>query len=148
MLTTSVRARRANRDRGGPKAERRATGLDLEGLAHPNLKGWWTWNGAFLLGPRYVRLLEQIDRSGSIREACPSTGMSYRTCLTRIRRLEATLGTHILTTHRGGAGRGGSALTPAARHLVRVYRFWREDVELASQRAFVRAVRRAQAEAR
>ena len=67
--------------------------------------------------------------------------MSYRTCLNRIRQLEDRLGIPMLTTHRGGASRGGATLTPAARQLVHVYRVWREDVERVSQRAFARAAR-------
>jgi molybdate transport repressor ModE-like protein len=59
-----------------------------------------------------------------------------------LQRLEATLGTAVLETHRGGAARGGARLTPAARHLVAVYRTWREEVEAASQEAFARAVAR------
>jgi len=95
-----------------------------------------------LVGPRYIRLLEGVEREGSIRGACRGTGMSYRTCLNRIRQMERTLGTAMLTTRRGGAKRGGAALTPAARQFVRVYRQWREDVERASQRAFARATQR------
>lgn len=110
--------------------------------AFPNLKGWLSWDGQFLLGPRYVRLLEGIERSGSIRAACATTGMSYRTCLKRIRRLEETLGLPILNTRRGGVARGGAELTPAARALIEVYRAWREEVEVASRRAFQRAARR------
>ena len=48
---------------------RSAPALDLSGHAAPNLKGWLSWDGSFLMGPRYVRLLEGIDRSGTIRDA-------------------------------------------------------------------------------
>jgi len=116
--------------------------LDLVGHVTANLKGWLSWDGSFLVGPRYIRLLEGVEREGSIRGACRGTGMSYRTCLNRIRQMERTLGTAMLTTRRGGAKRGGAALTPAARQFVRVYRQWREDVERASQRAFARATQR------
>jgi molybdate transport system regulatory protein len=109
---------------------------------YPNLKGWLSWDGDFLLGPRYIRLLEGVERTGTIREACRGTGLSYRTCLERIRRMERTLGAPVVMTSRGGAGRGGAALTPVARQLVHVYRLWREEVETASQRAFRRATRR------
>jgi molybdate transport system regulatory protein len=114
---------------------------ELAAHAHPNLKGWLSWDGGFLLGPRYVRLLEGIARTGTIRAACRGSGMSYRTCLKRIRRLEETLGTPILETRRGGAQRGGARLTPAAYQLIDVYRTWREEVEAASQAAFRRATR-------
>lgn len=116
--------------------------LDLVAHVHPNLKGWLSWDGTFLVGPRYVRLLEGVERTGTIRGACAATGLSYRTCLNRVRQMERTLGVPMLSTRRGGAARGGAELTPAARQLVRVYRAWREDVERASQQAFTRAAAR------
>ncbi|HEY7876811.1 MAG TPA: hypothetical protein VIC55_01220, partial [Gemmatimonadaceae bacterium] len=77
----------------------------------PRLKGWLTWDDDFFLGPRYVRLLEEIDRTGTIRDACPGTGMSYRTCLNRIRQMERVLGEPLLTIRRGGATHGSAQLT-------------------------------------
>jgi molybdate transport system regulatory protein len=108
----------------------------------PNLKGWLDWDGSFLVGPRYIRLLEGVNRTGTIRGACRESGLSYRTCLSRIQRMERTLGAPMVTTRRGGAERGGAELTPAARDLIRVYRQWRGDVERASEKAFARAARR------
>ena len=108
-------------------------------LAHGltgRVKGWLTLDGEFLLGPRYVQLLEGIDRTGTIREGCRSTRMSYRTCLSRIRRMEAALGAPLVLPHRGGPARGSASLTPVARRLVRIYREWREAVEQASTAAF------------
>jgi molybdate transport system regulatory protein len=137
---------------GRPTHPRRSSGRDVDGTgaegaldlgrATANLKGWLSWDGAFLVGPRYIRLLEGIEREGTIRGGCRETGLSYRTSLNRIRQMERILGTAMLTTRRGGAQRGGAALTPAARKFVRVYRQWREDVEQASRRAFARAARR------
>jgi len=108
-------------------------------LAHGltgRVKGWLTLDGEFLLGPRYVQLLEGIERTGTIREGCQATRMSYRTCLSRIRRMEAALGAPLVLTHRGGTVRGSASLTPVARRLIRIYREWREAVELASLAAF------------
>ena len=125
---------------GHRRGERAA--VDLSGRGYPNLKGWLSWDGAFLVGPRYIKLLEGVERTGSIRAACGTIGLSYRTCLDRIRQMERTIGTPMLATRRGGNDRGGSVLTPAARQLVGVYRQWREEVEHASQRAYERAARR------
>lgn len=100
------------------------------------VKGWLTLDGEFLLGPRYVQLLEGIERTGTIREGCQATRMSYRTCLSRIRRMEAAVGAPLVLTHRGGTIRGSASLTPLARRLVRIYRQWREALEQASNAAF------------
>jgi molybdate transport system regulatory protein len=141
-------SRDASRLRSGSRGRPRATvaeggpPLDLASHVHPNLKGWLSWDGAFLVGPRYIRLLEGIERAGTIRGACDASGLSYRTCVKRVRQMERTLGVPMLLTRRGGPSRGGADLTPAARQLVRVYRLWREDVERASRQAFDRAARR------
>jgi molybdate transport system regulatory protein len=104
------------------------------------VKGWLTLDGEFLLGPRYVQLLEGIDRTGTIREGCQATRMSYRTCLSRIRRMEAAVGAPLVLTHRGGAARGSASLTPLARRLVRIYREWREALDQASNAAFAQVL--------
>jgi molybdate transport system regulatory protein len=115
-----------------PSATSPTLGRNLTG----RIKGWLTFNGEFLLGPRYVQLLEGIERTGTIREGCQATRMSYRTCLARIRRMEAALGAQLVATQRGGSSRGSATLTPLARRLIRIYREWRDAVELASQTAF------------
>lgn len=106
----------------------------------PALKGWLLWDGEFVMGPRYIRLLEGIERHGSIRAASADLGLSYRTCLTRIRRMERVTGTTIVVTQRGGSTRGGAQITPLGRALVRAYRNWRDELERESRRAFTRAI--------
>jgi molybdate transport system regulatory protein len=90
------------------------------------------------MGPRYVRLLEEIDRRGSIREACSRIGLSYRTCLNRIRQMERVLGSPVIRTTRGGAAGGGSELTDQARDIIRLYRAWRSELERSSDAVFRR----------
>ena len=90
------------------------------------------------MGPRYVRLLEEIDRHGSIRGACARVGLSYRTCLNRVRHMERVLGHPVIHTTRGGATGGGSEITDEARDLIRLYRAWRLELERSSDRFFRR----------
>jgi molybdate transport system regulatory protein len=104
----------------------------------PRVKAWLVAGDEFLMGPRYVRLLEEVDRSGSIREACARIGLSYRTCLNRIRQMERVLGTRVLHTSRGGAAGGGSELTDEARDIIRLYRAWRSELEQSSDELFRR----------
>lgn len=108
----------------------------------PRHKLWLTWNGAFLMGPRYMRFLEAVDRTGTIRAAGQEIGWSYRTCLNRIRDMERTLGARVLATSRGGSSRGGARLTPAARRLVTLFSSWRQAALRSSDAAFRKLVRR------
>ena len=108
----------------------------------PRQKVWLNWDGVFLMGPRYLRFLEAVDRVGTIRGAGQAVGWSYRTCLNRIRQMERVLGTNVLTTTRGGRARGGARLTAAARRLVGVFAKWRREVERLSRVAFRNALAR------
>jgi molybdate transport system regulatory protein len=107
----------------------------------PRIKVWLAWKGGFLMGPNYLRFLEAVDRTGTIREAGLAAGWSYRTCLNRIRRMEAAMGRPVLVTTRGGARHGGARLTPEAKRLVRLFGRWREDMHQLSDKAFQRALR-------
>src|SRR5437764_11647598 len=85
----------------------------------PRHKLWLIWDGAFLMGPRYLRFLDAVDLTGTIRAAGREVGWSYRTCLNRIREMERVLGAKVLATTRGGTRRGGARLTPEAQRLVK-----------------------------
>ncbi len=108
----------------------------------PRQKLWLNWDGAFLMGPRYLRFLEAVDQAGTIRAAGQVVGWSYRTCLNRIREMERVLGTKVLATTRGGERHGGARLTPAARRLVKLFAAWRREVERLGVAAFRKMVRR------
>ncbi len=106
-------------------------------------KVWVNWNGVFLMGPNYLRFLTAVEETGTIRAAGKAVGWSYRTCLNRVRRMEAVLGHPVLTTSRGGSQHGSARLTPAAKRLVRVFADWREEMHRMSDLAFRRALQRA-----
>src|SRR2546427_3417846 len=55
----------------------------------PRQKLWLNWDGVFLMGPRYLRFLDAVDRTGTIRAAGRAVGWSYRTCLNRIRQMRS-----------------------------------------------------------
>jgi molybdate transport system regulatory protein len=102
----------------------------------PHHKLWLNWDGAFLMGPRYLRFLDAVDRTGTIRAAGREVGWSYRTCLNRIREMERVLGAKVLATTRGGTQRGGARLTPEARRLVRLFARWKREAVRLSDVAF------------
>jgi molybdate transport repressor ModE-like protein len=107
----------------------------LDGRVQTRLKGWLTCDGEFFVGPRYIRLLEAVDLAGTIRGACDSCDMSYRTCINRIRQMARTLGAPILEHSRGGAEHGSAKLTPTARRLILVYHEWHRAIVAASDAA-------------
>ena len=109
----------------------------------PRHKLWLNWDGAFLMGPRYLRFLDAVERSGTIRAAGQEVGWSYRTCLNRIREMERVLGAKVLATARGGpSGGGGARLTPEARRLVKLFARWRREALRLSDVAFRKVLRR------
>jgi len=108
----------------------------------PHHKIWLNWDGVFLMGPRYLRFLDGVARTGTIRGAGKLVGWSYRTCLNRIREMERVLGARILDTTRGGSAGGGARLTAEARRLVAVFGRWQREVDRLTRAAFRRAVRR------
>ena len=113
----------------------------LDSHLAPRIKVWLAWKGGFLMGPNYLRFLEAVQATGTIREAGRAVGWSYRTCLNRIRRMEAALGSPVLVTVRGGSGHGGATLTRESRRLVRLFRQWRSEMHRLSDRAFRRALK-------
>ena len=108
----------------------------------PRHKLWLNWDGAFLMGPRYLRFLDAVDRKGTIRAAGLEVGWSYRTCLNRIRAMERALGAKVLDTTRGGSHRGGARLTAEARRLVKLFQRWRREALRLSDVAFRKIMRR------
>ena len=102
----------------------------------PGLKVWLTYDGLFLMGPRYLRFLTAVQRTGTIRAAGREVGWSYRTCLNRLRRMERVLGSPVLLTTRGGRRGGGARLSPAAGRLVRVFGQWQREVVRLTRKSF------------
>jgi molybdate transport system regulatory protein len=74
------------------------------------------------LGPGKIRLLETIDKTGSISQAGRALGMSYRRAWLLIDDLNGSFRQPAVTTKPGGARGGGAALTRFGRDLIKRYR--------------------------
>lgn len=74
------------------------------------------------LGPGKVRLLEAIDRTGSISQAGRVLGMSYRRAWLLVDDLNSCFRDSVIVTQPGGAHGGGATLTPFGQDLVSRYR--------------------------
>lgn len=74
------------------------------------------------LNNKKSRLLQCIDKCGSIVKASEETGIPYRTALKNIEIMEIELGSHIVTTKRGGKGGGGSSeLTREGKEILQKF---------------------------
>jgi len=86
------------------------------------------------IGPGKVRLLEEIEKTGSIRKAAEAVGMSFRQAWLLLRAIEEMFGQPVIITLRGGVRGGGSALTPLGRLAVANYRRLEQAAQAAAQR--------------
>jgi len=101
----------------------------------PRASVWFERSGTHLLGDAEVRLLEAIERAGSIKEAAKGVGMSYRTAWARIQQLDRALGAPAVESHAGGPRGGTSTLTAEARDLVKRHADLRRRVVELLERA-------------
>ena len=74
------------------------------------------------LGPGKIRLLEAIDRSGSISEAGRSLKMSYRRTWLLVDDMNGCFRGPVVATKPGGAHGGGAELTALGQELIKKYR--------------------------
>lgn len=84
-----------------------------------------------VFGDGKARLLEELDRRGSLREAASALGISYRKAWGDLRKAEQTIGQPLLDRSRGGSGGGGSTLTAEARRLLHAYRLMCAGIDAA-----------------
>jgi molybdate transport system regulatory protein len=82
------------------------------------------------------RLLEAIQREGSLRAAAAQLGISYRKAWGDLRNAEDALGVTFLERHRGGSDGGETLLTDEGRRWLREYRRLYCRVEKAVESAF------------
>jgi molybdate transport system regulatory protein len=85
------------------------------------------------LGPGKIRLLEAIDRSGSISQAGRALGMSYRRAWLLIDDMNRCFREPVVSAQPGGSRGGGANLTEFGRKLVRDYRAIEADATAATQ---------------
>lgn len=72
-------------------------------------------------GPEKAQLIEYIDRTGSIQEACQEMGISYTKGSNMVKDAEKELGFKLLERWSGGNDGGGSRMTKEAKEFLRCY---------------------------
>lgn len=101
----------------------------------PRINVWLQVEGEVALSHWRVRLLQMVDRTGSISAAAQAMDIQYRLAWQRIHEMEERLGISLLETTAGGRGGGGSTLTPAAYALIERFTAMKSELDsaLASQ---------------
>lgn len=74
------------------------------------------------VGPGKVKLLELVEREGSIRKAAMAMDMSYRQAWLLVQALEESFGQPLVATATGGAKGGGAKLTSLGEAVLARYR--------------------------
>ena len=120
--------------RPAPQDER----LDLE----PRIKLWVEKDGRLVLSDYRVQLLRAVGETGSLTEAAQRMGLSYRRAWGKVREIERNLGVTLVQSEAGGAGGGGSRLTPQGERLVALYQRFRRAMESDLGREFWAAFER------
>jgi molybdate transport system regulatory protein len=83
------------------------------------------------IGPGKIRLLEEVERTGSISEAGRKLGMSYRRAWLLIDDMNRCFNHAVVSAKPGGSQGGGTTVTKFGAGLIRQYR----AIEAAALRA-------------
>jgi molybdate transport system regulatory protein len=86
------------------------------------------------LGPGKVRLLEAIEKTGSISQAGRMLGMSYRRAWLLVDDMNNCFREAVIAAQPGGAHGGGATLTPFGQQLVERYRAIETDALVATRK--------------
>ena len=87
-------------------------------------------------GPGPMKLLEGVERTGSLHQSAQEMGMAYSKAWKILKTVEKEWGYPLLVRQTGGARGGGSTLTAAGKDLLTRYRAMLSRVEQAAQEAF------------
>ena len=88
--------------------------------------------GGGRIGPGKIRLLEAVEREGSISAAGAALGMSYRRAWTLVSELNAALERPVVHARVGGRQGGGAALTDFGKAVIVAYRSLQARAEEAA----------------
>ena len=88
------------------------------GKSNIGFRIWLQYQEKVFLAPGKAELLEQLDKTGSLKKAAESMGMSYRKAWYSIQQVNANAPKPVVSISRGGAHGGSSHLTDYGRKLV------------------------------
>ena len=107
----------------------------------PKVKVWVTFGDDLKFGDGRARLLEMIEKRGSLRQAADEFKMSYRNAWGYLRNLESAAGFKFVERSPGGGPQSGMRLTAAGKRFLVRYRKFRDGLDGAVHRHFEQSFR-------
>ena len=95
----------------------------------PRYNIWLEKDGEVVISTWRVRLLEAVERTGSITAAAKELDVPYRRAWEKLQEMEDALGARLLDTETGGVGGGGASLTPIGVALVEHFHTFSDGIE-------------------
>ncbi|MFW5787367.1 MAG: winged helix-turn-helix domain-containing protein [Halanaerobiales bacterium] len=88
----------------------------------PKMRIWIENNkGEMIIGEGLLELLDNINKTGSLKEASSEMNMSYRTAWGKINKVEKRLDIKLINSRTGGWGAGGSTLTEEGKSFMKKF---------------------------
>jgi molybdate transport system regulatory protein len=100
---------------------------------HPRLSIRIRFGGDDMIGPGKADLLDRIAVTGSIAAAARQMGMSYKRAWMLIETLNAMFDQPVVTSMRGGPGKGGAVLTERGQAVLAEYRAVQSAAQVQTQ---------------
>lgn len=88
-----------------------------------------TQEGTFL-GEGRIKLLKEIDKSGSISKAAKAMNMSYKKAWDLVNSMNKSAGEPVVLRSIGGKNGGGSAISEKGQYLIQYYTGLQKDCRL------------------
>ncbi|MHC4636490.1 MAG: winged helix-turn-helix domain-containing protein [Planctomycetota bacterium] len=92
-------------------------------------KVWFETAGSHVFGRGLAILLENVHRSGTLRDAAKDADMSYRYAWNLIHTAEEHFGKTLIDRHAGGRHGGGSALSADGLYMLEVFNQLSKEVD-------------------
>jgi molybdate transport system regulatory protein len=83
---------------------------------------WIEMEGEDFLGAGRIELLENIEKTGSLRKAAAMMGLSYRKAFYTIKSMNTLAGTPLVEFRRGGKDGGSAKITGEGDRCIKMYR--------------------------
>ena len=86
-----------------------------------------------VLGPGKADLLAAIAKTGTLRDAATSLGMSYMRAWKLVQTMNDAFRDPLVSAERGGSGHGHATLTKSGRAVLRIYRRMQREAARAAR---------------